>query len=238
MRAIEARADFPGQSRHSLVLSLLTKPFILLSGISGTGKTQLAVGLAEYLDRRGGGGFVDVAPPQNDGSNLYIPITAARLRLGRETSSTRDHQAVLALHGLPARGTSVDYEITLPDGSSAEMRLNNIGFSDPTRELYLLFFRGHIKHWLEKNAKPGDFLHLGIGDDGQIAAFDVVTAQQKQSESTPVKRHELIAVRSDWTDPRGLIGYENPLIGAYAKTDLIRLLERALVYRDGCTSKT
>jgi 5-methylcytosine-specific restriction endonuclease McrBC GTP-binding regulatory subunit McrB len=40
-------------------------------------------------------------------------------------------------------------------------------------------------------------------------------------------RHELIAVRSDWTDPRGLIGYENPITERYATTPLLDLLLRA-----------
>ena len=149
----------PDEVVSSLVLSLLTKPFVLLSGISGTGKTQLAVGLAEYLDRRAGGGLVEVEPPKTDDSNVYIRLTEAGLRLGRR-SLTREHQAVFALHGLPDRGAAIDYGVTLPDGSSAEMRLNNIGFSDPSRELYLLFFRSHIKQWLEAHAQPGDYLHL------------------------------------------------------------------------------
>lgn len=216
---------FPDEVVTSLVLSLLTKPFVLLSGISGTGKTQIAIGMAEYLDRRAGGGLVEVAPPESDDSNVYIPLTEARLRRGR-TSLTREHQAVFALHGLPDRGEAIDYEVTLPDGSSTKMRLNNIGFSDPSRELYLLFFRSHIKRWLEANAQPGDYLHLSFGEDGWSAAFDVVRPERHEAD-TPIRRHEVIAVRSDWTDPRGLIGYENPLTGMYLTTDLIRLLLRA-----------
>ena len=38
---------------------------------------------------------------------------------------------------------------------------------------------------------------------------------------------ELIAVRSDWTDPRGLIGYENPITERYTTTPLLDLLVRA-----------
>jgi hypothetical protein len=216
---------FPDEVVTSLVLSLLTKPFVLLSGISGTGKTRIAVGLAEYLDRRAGGGLVEVGPPQSDDSNVYIPITEARLRRGR-TSLTRDHQAVFALHGLPDRGEAIDYEVTLPDGSSAEVRLNNIGFSDPSRELYLLFFRNPVKQWLASSAQPGDYLHVAFSEDGRGAALNVVSPQKLETEG-PVRRHEIVAVRSDWTDPRGLIGYENPLTGTYSKTDLIQLLLRA-----------
>ena len=54
----------------------------------------------------------------------------------------------------------------------------------------------------------------------------------REQTETPVQRHEVIAVSSDWTDPRGLIGYENPLTGTYATTDLIRLLLRAEAIRE------
>jgi hypothetical protein len=216
---------FPDEAVTSLVLSLITKPFVLLSGISGTGKTQIAVGIAEYLDRRAGGGTVEVAVPEGDDLNIYIRLTDFRLRLGR-ANLTREHQAVFALHGLPERGAALDYEVTLPDGTTAKMRLNNIGFSDPTRELFLLFFRGTMKDWLHANAHPGDYLHIGFDDNGAIVEFEVVQPERRESE-TPARRHEVIAVRSDWTDPRGLIGYENPLTGRYTRTDLITLLLHA-----------
>jgi len=87
---------FPDEVVTSVVLSLLAKPFLILTGISGTGKTQIATGLARYLD----------------------------------------------------------------DGS-------------------------------------------------------------------PEPRHRLIAVRSDWTDPRGLIGYENPITERYATTPFLDLLLQA-----------
>lgn len=209
----------------SLVLSLLTKPFVLLSGISGTGKTQLAVGLAEYLDRRAGGMAVEEVLPEGDEMNAYIRLTDPRLSRGR-TSLTREHQAVFALHGLPERGGSRDYEVTLPDGTAGTMRLNNIGFTDRSRELFLLFFRSHLKQWLQENAASGDYMHLGFSEDGTIAEFNVVRPERRES-GVPVQRHAIIAVRSDWTDPRGLIGYDNPLTGVYAQTDLIRLLMRA-----------
>jgi MoxR-like ATPase len=87
---------FPDDVITSVVLSLLAKPFLILTGISGTGKTRIATGLAQYLE----------------------------------------------------------------DGSSEA-------------------------------------------------------------------RHQLIAVRSDWTDPRGLIGYENPITERYASTPFLDLLLRA-----------
>lgn len=216
---------FPDEVVTSLTLSLLAKPFVLLSGISGTGKTQIATGFAEYLDRRAGGSSVELVVPKGDDTNIYIRLTESRLRMGR-TTLTKEHQAVFALYGLPERGGAGDYPVTLPGGDSAEMRLNNIGFSDPTRELYLLFFRKKIKQWLEGSAEPGDYLHLGFDDDGAISTFEIVQPEQHEVDA-PTRRHAVIAVRSDWTDPRGLIGYQNPLTGTYTQTDLITLLLRA-----------
>lgn len=218
---------FPDEVITSLVLSLLTKPFVLLSGISGTGKTQIAVGLAEYLERRGGPELVEIEPDGDDNvSTVHIRLTEARLSRGR-TNLTREHQAVFALHGgLPERGGHKDYEVTLPDGSAAEMRLNNIGFSDTARELYLLFFRSDVKDWLDKNAQQGDFMRLAFEDNGRISGFEIVRREVRATDAL-AQRHEVIAVKSDWTDPRGVLGYENPLTGTYSKTDLINILLRA-----------
>jgi MoxR-like ATPase len=98
----------PDEVVTSFVLSLMTKPFVLLSGISGTGKTQLAMALAEYLDRK----------PRGDQSS-------------------------------------------------------------------------------------------------------------EVSDGVNPSRYVVIAVKSDWTDPRGLIGFENPITDTYSRTDLLRLLLRA-----------
>jgi hypothetical protein len=216
---------FPDEVITSLVLSLTTKPFVLLSGISGTGKTQIAIGLAEYLDRRAAGATTVVVAPESDDSNIFIRLTDARLRRGR-TGLTREHQATLAIHGLPERGSSRDYQVTLPEGVSGTMRLNNIGFSDPRDELYLLSFRNPLKRWLSEHAAGGDYLQIGFDEEGAVSTFEVVQPERRETEA-PARRHEIIAVRSDWTDPRGLIGYENPLTGEYTRTPLIDLLLRA-----------
>lgn len=73
-------------------------------------------------------------------------------------------------------------------------------------------------------AKP--FLILtGISGTGKTK---IATGLARYLEDGAVEsRHELIAVRADWTDPRGLIGYENPITERYATTPLLDLLLRA-----------
>lgn len=43
----------------------------------------------------------------------------------------------------------------------------------------------------------------------------------------PEKTYEVIAVRPDWTDNRGLLGYYNPILREYTPTPFLRLLLRA-----------
>ena len=65
---------FPDWLVTDYVLSLATKPFVILSGISGTGKTKLGQLVAEYVVRATGGraktAFVSVRPDWTDNSYL------------------------------------------------------------------------------------------------------------------------------------------------------------------------
>lgn len=65
---------FPDWLVTDYILSLATKPFVILSGISGTGKTKLGQLVAEYVVRATGGrakkAFVSVRPDWTDNSYL------------------------------------------------------------------------------------------------------------------------------------------------------------------------
>lgn len=68
------RFVFPEWLVTSYVLSLAAKPFVILSGISGTGKTKLAQLVADYIGRALGTAehkaFVSVRPDWTDNSHL------------------------------------------------------------------------------------------------------------------------------------------------------------------------
>lgn len=61
--------------------------------------------------------------------------------------------------------------------------------------------------------------HYGHGDAAEMGRPDAVRKS--------VDHCEIVAVRPDWTDSRGLLGYHNPLTGQYATTPFLRLLLRA-----------
>src|SRR5690606_5823186 len=63
----------------NLFLSLKTKPFVILSGISGTGKTKMVQWYAESLgatESNGQFALIPIRPDWNDGSDLlgYVDI--------------------------------------------------------------------------------------------------------------------------------------------------------------------
>lgn len=151
---------FPDEVVTSLVLSLATKRFVILSGISGTGKTQIALGLARHLESGSDEEPVEVEPPAGDTSNVYIRMTAPKLQRSRTTLDAATRATIEARLGLPQRGTSKRFTARLPNGSMGSLRLNNLGFTDPTRQLFLLFFLKDTGAWLADHARPGDFLHL------------------------------------------------------------------------------
>jgi len=218
--------NFPDELVTSLVLSLATKRFVILSGISGTGKTQIALGLANYLEAEERQEQPESEPPQQDPKNIYIRLTASKLRRGHASLINEARDYVNATLGLPPRGKSKLYPTRLPSGEEYEVRLNNVNFSNSPRQLNRLYFRKEIWNWLQENAKPGDFLHLEIEpSDGVAFALDVIPGAPEVSGAQ--SRHAMIAVRSDWTDPRGLIGYFNPLTSTYERTTLVELLLRA-----------
>ena len=71
---------FPEELINNYIFSLKTKPFVILSGISGTGKTKLAQLFAEYMCPDGIRRycFISVRPDWNDNRGLlgfYNPIT-------------------------------------------------------------------------------------------------------------------------------------------------------------------
>lgn len=218
---------FPDEVVTSLVLSLATKRFVILGGISGTGKTQIALGLARHLDGVSGQQAAEFEPPTSDENTAYIRMTGPRLRRGRLSLDVDTRKRLDARIGLPERGSSKMLRAKLPDGSVGRLRLNNIGFEDQSRHLWVLFPHKEVQAWVTSDAKPGEYLRLDLGKQPDADLSLSVVHGSATGETVALRRHELVAVRSDWTDPRGLLGFFNPLTSSYSRTTVVDLLLRA-----------
>jgi hypothetical protein len=218
---------FPDEIVTSLVLSLATKRLVILSGISGTGKTQIALGLARFLEAGSEQPAEAMEAPEQDPKNIYVKVTASKLKRGHITFTKEAREHLDAAVGLPERGSKQIYVTALPNGERHDTKMLNVGFTDPSKELYRLFLRKETAEWLRGNSKPGDYLHFALQpDEGVDIALDVVSGQPAQSGGE-ADRHATVAVKSEWTDPRGLIGYFNPLTSTYVRSALVELLLKA-----------
>lgn len=206
----------------TLVLSLLSKRFVILAGISGTGKTQLPLQLARYLSARSPGVAVTEAVPESDERTLYLRVTRSTLKYGVLTVPRR----VIDFIELPDRGSGADFTVRLPTGQSGPVRVQNIGFSDESAQHARITLLRATKAWITAAAQPGDIASVALDGDGRPVALGHQT-REVRSSMEPVERDVLIAVRSDWTDPRGLLGYWNPLTARYAPSPLVHLCLRA-----------
>ena len=215
----DQRLIFPDEIITTFLLSLWTKPFVILTGISGTGKTRIAQALAHALEP----GTIDApaAPVLEPGDEQHASfritdwtLKSGRLYLGADQLPAFD---------VPERGGSVRIAVSLPGGASGTLRLNNIDLSASTRELRLLFADASMRRWLAEHANAGDVLGLDF-EAADRARASIIASHQGAGAA---RRRLLVPVRADWNDARGLLGFWNPITSAYERTPLIDLLLRA-----------
>jgi hypothetical protein len=202
----------------TFLLSLWTKPFVILTGISGTGKTRIAQVLAHALEPGTTDAPAALALEPGDEEHASFRVTDWTLKSGRLYLGVDQ----LPAFDVPERGGAMNIAISFPDGGSGALRLNNIDLSATTRELRLLFANASMKRWLVDHASSGDVLRLDFQAADQASASIVAT----EGASAP-RRRLLVPVRADWNDSRGLLGFWNPIFDRYERTDVVDLLLRA-----------
>jgi hypothetical protein len=197
---------------------LQAKRFVLLSGISGTGKTRLALEIARML-----GSSEDAAPQPSTTPVGEIEVVAKpyQIKYGRLVVSSELAQEFDAL-------TDVDVkriDLKLPGLSRQSMAL----YKNASRgNLFYVTLSGDAKDWFLSHIKLGDrfLLSRQTNKDGEWLELKLPTEAQR-TQAAAERRYELIAVRPDWTDARALLGFYNPLTKSYITTPTLKLLLRA-----------
>jgi hypothetical protein len=209
---------FPDELVANYLLALQTKRFVILPGISGTGKTKLAISIAEhYAQQRSvevlattppGWTALTVQPSYLKHSGMVVPVVISR---------QIDWEAAEKLAG-PKR-LRVEYELGHEDLAV---------YRDPNRDVTGLNFKRGFKRWIHDNFRAGDpiLVDLVENDDGAVAGLRFARPEMT-TEQVSLENHCVVAVRPDWTDHRGLLGYFNPLTKEYVRTPFLELLLRA-----------
>ncbi|MCC6176171.1 MAG: EVE domain-containing protein [Chloroflexi bacterium] len=209
---------FPAELVSNYLLALQTKRFVILTGISGTGKTQLALAIAKAFRARV---QVDATRRATEGAveQQVLPYMVKYHRL--TVPSTL--RANLTLPALDLERNSGQIEVVYPAGRTS-LRF----YRDPDRPVVELLFSGEFRAWFDSELQVGDRFQLDVaprdGDGADSLRFSLPVTETREEL---LDNYRVIAVRPDWTDNRGLLGYHNPLTEQYTTTTLLDLLLRA-----------
>jgi hypothetical protein len=200
--------------------ALQTKGFVILSGISGTGKTKLVQQFAELLPS---------AKPAPVSSPTQTVITVQPYM--RKDGHFRVPKGAFQTFGVPIPPASRDIEVEF---SGQRQRCRLYAYPHPGNPS-LLNLSGAAKRWFVQRFSEGDrfILEPWFEQDAEIAGFRIVPEEEwtplSAGDEAAVEEHSclFLAVRPDWRDSKSLLGYYNPLTAEYEWTPFLRFLLRA-----------
>lgn len=205
--------NFDEKTLQNYVVSLKSKPFVILSGISGTGKTKIAQFFAEYMcpDEP----CCDSKLPEED--TIIFDIK----RYTIENRGWVIPQKKAQLFPLPENNSSHLIDVSF-DGVIGKCRLLN----EKNGSQRSITFSGEVGKHLVANYKIGDYIKVSVEETqgGIITKFDRYSPSKTMKKS---KRYLFLSVRPDWTDNKSLLGYYNPITEEYQATELLKLMLRA-----------
>lgn len=208
--------------------ALQTKGFVILSGISGTGKTKIAQHFASLLPQPA----VEFVP-----SDDQIVITV-------RPYMSRYHRIIIPkqyypLFDPPQPGQRTEVTVAF-EGQEEKCTLTHWHAS--ATDFVQLRMKSKVSRWFEANFKDGDQILMDptADDKGELVGFALrrpsVASAGKPIPGNGPRNLRFIPVRPDWRDSKGLLGYYNPLTGTYEWTPFLRFLiaaDRSYQARDG-----
>jgi hypothetical protein len=205
---------FPPELLSTYLLALQAKGFVILTGISGTGKTQLALEVAKHFQ------------PTIEQTLAARPPEGAKVLQMQRYMAQGNHMVlpvdVVEELNLSPDGTN-DVMIYFPGGETRQ-RL----YKYPRNDTRVLRFRDQLRAWFRNSLQPGDTFFVEVvqtnGDDVAALRFSIPAVAH---QSRRLENYKVVAVRPDWTDARGLLGYYNPLTRRYESTPFLRFLLEA-----------
>ena len=219
----------------SYCLSLYTKPFVILSGISGTGKTKIAQLFQPYVEEDVK--EYDITKKKYIGKEYITLILRDGIINGDGRGNFKKEDLPFLLspteyaeyeqerEKLIEKGTADNfkqlYEMTLIDSDGKEYVIQFYvqRAQSPLIRARFKSKRGSEKEYdlqpyLKRKYKVGDVIQLEKVSEKR---FKIVKSEDEEiisfEKSTKIKTYEdnicLIPVKSDWTDPSGIMGFYN-----------------------------
>lgn len=206
---------FERETVANYILALQTKRFAILTGISGTGKTRIAKAVAEHFQPT----VTRRVPTKIPDDAVEIEVRLSHLK---HSLLTVPQVMVKRLSLLASEAPRADRRIGIRyPGGETELTYWHKGSTD-------LYLSGEFKKWYRSNLELGDRIWLRVleGDTPESDELEIELPETGIMEQR-LNNYEVIPVRPDWVDNRGLLGYLNPLTNEYSTTPFLNLLLRA-----------
>jgi hypothetical protein len=234
-------------------LSLYTKPFVIISGISGTGKSKMAQLFQPFISDTASESGRSQANIASNTIQQYITLTVTDGIMngdGRGNFRQEDLTLLLSVNEyndykrereeLQEKGTTDNFKqlywITLVDDNRGEYKIQ---FYVQRAQSPLIRVRFKSKHgtdqpydlqpYLKRNYKVDDVIRLMKVDEKRFKIIKVIDEEVIKTEHSLKTRTFdnnicFIPVKSDWTDPSGIMGFYNIIEKSYHIGPLLKHL--------------
>ncbi|MEO6867509.1 MAG: hypothetical protein ABI200_05765 [Gaiellales bacterium] len=216
---------FPREIVSRYLLALRTKPFALFTGISGTGKTKLALLTAEYFASMPGTKASRFERPEDSDNEFYLPIDRVTLRSGTITPG-RDQ---LDYFSVPA-GESATFTATITNilGAHGDITFHATNLvAGGTRHLTIQVPSSVRRAFEENGVDDRDYLRFEIVEEFKRYRVSLFRPSSELIDVPKEDRYAFVSVRPSWNDHTALLGEWDPAIEHYQRTPVLELLLRA-----------
>ena len=204
--------------------SLQTKGFVVLSGISGTGKSKIATGFVEMLPQ-------SAAPSSRP---LEVAVADDQLAFQVRPYMRQRHRVTFA-----KRYVDMFPEFTQSVGQKIPV---SIDAQTGTGYLWYRVHNGQPEVTVRMHKSLYDAAEQWVLDETMVAELDIDEDTEAvkavrffrpepdhavATEAAEQPNHLFLSVRPDWRDSTSLLGYYNPLTQTYEWTEFLHFLIRA-----------
>jgi 5-methylcytosine-specific restriction endonuclease McrBC GTP-binding regulatory subunit McrB len=197
--------------------ALKTKGFVILSGLTGTGKTKLAQLFAELFE-------IEKIKEKTDEKYLSFTIEVSPYML----QYNRIHLPKRSYEILNLVDTEKEKYIKVVGGNEEE-NCKIVKYA-ADRYPYTLLLKGKVAKWFKDNFKEKEKLQIEVvpteDNENVILVLKKLEPEKRQIEKKPA--YIFLSVKPDWRDSNALLGYYNPITGKYEKTSLLDFILDAI----------
>lgn len=216
---------FPRELVSRYLVALRTKPFVLFTGISGTGKTKLALLTAEYFASMPGTKATRFERPEDSDHEFYLPIDRVTLRSGTLTPGREQ----LDYFSVPAGGTAT-FTATITNilGAHGDITFHATNLIvNGTRHITIQVPSSVRRAFDENGVDERDYLRFEIVEEFKRYRVSLVRPASELVDVPERDRLAFVSVRPSWNDHTAMLGSWDAANERYERTPVLELLLRA-----------